>query len=155
MQEDNMDSPSMRALFEGMEEMREELEELKATTVCVWPAGPGSYLKGRVNERKENTGALIQLMKEALIPGTDTKIDRFEGSIPIKNKQDGSPDFKCLFLNSASTDATLAFCGDPFYQPKIKCHEVTIHIHAKHRIGAGLRGVIVHVTPTTQASARL
>ena len=123
-----MDSPSMRALFEGMEEMREELEELKATTVCVWPAGPGSYLKGRVNERKENTGALIHLMKEALIPGADTKIDRFEGSIPIKNKQDGSPDFECLFLNFASLESAVTFCGDPSFMPKLRCHEITVII---------------------------
>ena len=84
----------MKALFEGMEEMREELEEVKATAVCVWPAGPGSYLKGRVNEKKENAGTLVQQMKEAITPGTNSKIDRFEGSIPVKNKQDGPAEFE-------------------------------------------------------------
>ena len=123
-----MDSPSMKALFEGMEEMREELEEVKATAICVWPAGPGSYLKGRVNEKKENTGTLVQLLKEAVIPGVNTKIDRFEGSIPIKNKQDGSAEFECLFLNFPSLESASAFCGEPFWQPKLNCYEVTVSI---------------------------
>ena len=69
--EDEADSPSLRALFDSMEGMQEEMLEVKATAVCVWPAGAGSYLKGRVNERRDNTGDLIGLMKGALIPGSD------------------------------------------------------------------------------------
>ena len=73
--EEDADSPSLKALFESMEDMQEEMLEVKATAVCVWPAGAGSYLKGRVNERRDNTGDLIGLMKGALIPGSDHKID--------------------------------------------------------------------------------
>ena len=127
--EDEADSPSLRALFDSMEGMQEEMLEVKATAVCVWPAGAGSYLKGRVNERRDNTGDLIGLMKGALIPGSDYKIDRFEGSIPVKNKQDGSPSFECLFLNFSSKEAADSFCGPTFfYMPKLKCYEITVMI---------------------------
>ena len=126
--EEDADSPSLKALFESMEDMQEEMLEVKATAVCVWPAGAGSYLKGRVNERRDNTGDLVGLMKGALIPGSDHKIDRFEGSIPVKNKQDGSPSFECLFLNFSSKEAADSFCGPALYVPKIKCYEVTVQI---------------------------
>ena len=68
------------------------------------------------------------LLKEALVPGSDIKIDRFEGSIPVKNKQDGSPNFESLFLNFSSQEAADNFCGHTSYVPKLKCHEVTVVI---------------------------
>ena len=57
--DEDADSPSIKALFASMKDMQEAMQEVKATAVCVWPGGPSSYLKGRVNERKDNKGDLV------------------------------------------------------------------------------------------------
>jgi hypothetical protein len=124
------DSPGMDFIGQMVRGHEDTIHAAVTWSIVVWASAESlQNIEGWGGDRSRNVNAISKAMKSAITGETKgPRISSHPHHIDIKNKQDGTPNFKCMRINFDSRADRNLFCQDRLAIKKIRAYAINIQV---------------------------